>query len=324
MIDRRRFLGAGLAAVVLPLAAPSLAAARPRRGRPFTFVAMGCMPYGEGDLAKLDRLFAATARERPAFAFHLGDMKASRDPCDDGVYETIRDRFARAPFPLVYTPGDNDWTDCNRVGRDPHERLAFLRRTFYAEPGRSFGRRGLRVTPQSSATGGGFPENVRFEHGGLVFATLHVVGSNNNRVPAEPARVAEFEARDAANLAWLDAAFDHAVRIEAPALVLAWQADPFKEEVKDAPSGFAALLQRLRDRAAAFARPVLVVHADRHTLLLRRWREVVDRDERDVPFLNFLQVMGSEDVHAVRVDVYPRDPAVFGFRPLVVPDNGPY
>ncbi len=36
-----------------------------------------------------------------------------------------------SPIPLVYVPGDNEWTDCGRAracGYDPRERLAWLRR----------------------------------------------------------------------------------------------------------------------------------------------------------------------------------------------------
>jgi hypothetical protein len=34
-----------------------------------------------------------------------------------------------------------------------------------------------------------------------------------------------------------------------------------------------------------------------------------------------LQVMGAGEVQAVRVLVDPTDPAVFGFMPLIVPEN---
>ena len=39
--------------------------------------------------------------------------------------------FQNYPKPVVYTPGDNDWTDCHRTGQDPIERLKQLRKMFY-------------------------------------------------------------------------------------------------------------------------------------------------------------------------------------------------
>ncbi len=33
--------------------------------------------------------------------------------------------------------------------------------------------------------------------------------------------------------------------------------------------------------------------------------------------------MGEGEIHAVRIMVDPADPAVFGFRPLIVPENLP-
>jgi hypothetical protein len=327
-MDRRRFLRHALAVGACGVAPPVLAAAS---GRPFTFVAMGCLPYGDEALPKFDRLLAAIARQRPAFALHLGDIKGGRSRCDDAAFETIRARFARAPFPLVYTPGDNEWTDCWRSGFDPGERLDRLQRTFFARPDRSLGTQPLRLDWQrATATVPARPENASFDYRGVPFATVHVVGSNNGLGAGDAppdgaaARAAEHAARDAANEAWIAAAFARATRLDAPALVLAWQANPFVPPPAGAASGFERTLAALRTGAAAFRRPVLVVHADGHTFAFRRWRETVGGDQRDVPFVQFLQVMGAEDVHAVRVDVDPRDPAVFGVRPLVVPANGPY
>ena len=65
---------------------------------------------------------------------HAGDIKAGSERCDDVL---ITHRFAlyqtfRRPF--IFTPGDNEWTDCHRVnnGRyNPLERLDFLRSVFF-------------------------------------------------------------------------------------------------------------------------------------------------------------------------------------------------
>lgn len=298
---------------------PPVAAARENG---FSFVAMGCMPYGEGSLERFERLIREAARDRPAFALHVGDIKSSMAACDDHVYLAMRQRFQAAPFPLIYTPGDNEWTDCSRVGRDPIERLEFLRRTFFSQPQRSLGRRPLALVSQAQS-GGEFPENARFVYAGVVFATVHVVGSNNNLLPEEPRRI-EHERRVASGRLWLDQAFEAARHSDAPALVLAWHADPFVPPPEGQRSGFASLLEHLRRRAGEWRKPVLVVHADTHSLAIYRWREGEGGEARDIPSLTFLRVMGAADIHAVEVEVRPADPAVFGFRPIIVPENGLY
>ena len=53
-------------------------------------------------------------------------------------------------------------------------------------------------------------EHNRWSRGGILFATLHVVGSNNNNQREVPGAVAEFRERDAANAAWVKAAFAEA------------------------------------------------------------------------------------------------------------------
>ena len=57
---------------------------------------------------------------------HVGDFKAQSVPCSDAEFEKIRDLFKSYPTPVVYTPGDNEWTDCHGVGADPVERLTKL------------------------------------------------------------------------------------------------------------------------------------------------------------------------------------------------------
>jgi hypothetical protein len=59
-----------------------------------------------------------------------------------------------------------------------------------------------------------FRENVRWTYGGVLFTTLHVIGSNNN-LGRTPVMDAEYAERTAANLAWMREAFDLATAAEA-------------------------------------------------------------------------------------------------------------
>src|SRR4030095_2017326 len=85
-----------------------------------------------------------------------------------------------------------------------------------------------------------FVENFRFAHGGIVFVGLNIPGSNNNKIlddkdcTAKSARTlaqcdadnAEYLARDAANVAWMQRSFAVARERRSGAVVLVIQPDP--------------------------------------------------------------------------------------------------
>jgi hypothetical protein len=117
----------------------------------------------------------------------------------------------------------------------PTERLDAVRRVFFPHPGRTTGGRRQPVATQADEPGfGDYVENVRFEKGGVVFASVHVVGSENGLAPwsglpggDRPAeRIAEVEARTVAALAWIDEAFDEAEDDDAAGVLLLLQAEP--------------------------------------------------------------------------------------------------
>jgi hypothetical protein len=230
---------------------------------------------------------------------------------------------------LVYTIGDNEWTDCHRekAGRfRPLERLSKVRQMFFADPAHSLGRTKLPVESQALAMPDKFRkyvENARFERSGVVFATVHVVGSNNNFEPGEPETAMEFFERDAANVAWIDDTFRKARETNARAVVLAWQADVQdimqKWPTMPRASGFVKTVEAVERGAKAFNRPVLVIHGDEHEFQVARF---LDTSRKPIPHVLRLEVMGERLVHAVRVLVDPDSPGVFGFVPLIVPENG--
>lgn len=63
---------------------------------------------------------------------------------------------------------------------------------------------------------------------GWPFATVPVVGSNNNVEVRDPHAVAEFFERDRANIAWIECTFEQARRVGAQALVFAMRGHPFE------------------------------------------------------------------------------------------------
>ncbi|RAI41888.1 hypothetical protein [Rhodoplanes roseus] len=315
-----------LAALVLAAFVSPAVAAEPVGGeRAFSFVALGDMPYSvPADYARFDRLIAAVNRLRPAFSIHVGDTKSGSTACTDAAFQTVLDQFRTFEQPLVYAIGDNEWTDCHRTGSDPRERLARVRQMFFPDPEKSLGRAPMAVESQARAMPefARHVENARFAKNDVLFVTLHVVGSNNGFETFDPAAATEYFERNRANLAWLAASFAKARESHARAVVVAFQANlwDIRDSVGTIPpaSGFRDTIVAIEREARAFAKPVLVIQGDYHTLEVTGFR---DTRMRLVPGIQRLQVMGETEVHAVRVVVDPDMPGVFSFVPLIVPEN---
>lgn len=291
----------------------------------FTFVVLGDMPYTTPDVdrdAAFGRLIAAINRRQPAFSIHVGDFKAGSTRCDEARFAQIHAMFQTFEQPLIYTPGDNEWTDCHRQSNgpfDPLERLTTLRKQFFPAA-TSLGKTTLAVTRQSDVSPfNTMVENARWRLHGMLFATVHVVGSNNNLRQDRDAAL-EFLARNTANLAWIREAFQAAQAPDIRGLVLAMQADPgFKQRHGDG-SGFQDILEVLAQQAAALGKPVLLVHGDSHEFIIDQPLRHPD-GKRLLDNVIRLEVFGEARVHAVRVLVQPQDPMLFTFQPLFVPEN---
>lgn len=300
------------------------AAAAPAAER-FSFVAMGCLPYEPQHYTGYERLLAEINRHAPAFTVHCGDTKAGATPPTDAFLDQVRVWFDSLDGPLIYTPGDNEWTDVHTTQGGPHDPLVWLgkiRARYFSEE-RSLGRNPMPlVTQRRDPAFAKFVENARWSRGGVVFATVHVVGSNNNFQPNVPGAVEEFRERDAANIAWVKATFAEARSSRAVGVTLFFQAQPFAVAGGPAPdrSGFTAFLDAVEAEAKAFAKPVLLVHSDAH-----RYRNESGMRFRPgaepVPNVSRIETFGAGDIHAVLVIVDPGAPQVFLAGPLRVPGN---
>jgi hypothetical protein len=299
---------------------------------PFALALIGDMPYGSAREAPFARLVTEINRDNDVdFVMHAGDIKAGSERCDNSLithrFELYQD-FQRA---FLYTPGDNEWTDCHRVNNgqyNPLERLDYLRSVFFPQVGQTTGGQARPV--RSQAQGGAYPEfveNVMFRKQSVMFATVHVVGSNNNLEPwigisptdscslPRADRIAEFERRQAAALAWLDEVF--AAAADTKGLFLMIQANPYNlpSDPVHCPSGFQAFLTRLQTRARDYGRPVILAHGDDHFFVM------------DQPISNLLvtrlQTYGETLVHWVKVLVDPRSSGVFKIEQKIVRSNLP-
>jgi hypothetical protein len=278
-----------------------------------------------------------------AFSLYDGDIKDGSSKCTDDVYDAAMKMFNEFKKPVVYIPGDNEWTDCHRLnngGYDNLERLAYVRTVMFAPPATTFGTGTLPVERQAKP-GEKFVENVRFLHQGVMFVGLNVPGSNNNRVNTEKectdksartaaqcaADNAEYAERDAANIAWMREAFENARAQQALGVVVVFQADPGFDlpETEDADesrtpdhNGYFAFLDAIIRETRAFPGQVVLVHGDTHFFKI------------DKPLINAttllanltrVQTFGSPNIHWIRVTVDPASREVFSFHPMIVEAN---
>ena len=287
-------------------------ATTPASTAPLRFFATGDVPYAPAEMPQLQRLFAAAIAQRTPFLIHLGDIKGGSTPCTDASLKDIAELFRAQPVPVVYTPGDNEWTDCHRVkagGFDPRERLARLRDVFFDDPG-VLRLAALGVSPPARRDGvAAYPEIYSFLREQVLFVALHVVGSDNGYRDDDPAALDEFERRDQANRDALRRAARLANARGARAIVLLFHANPLFHKTRSS-RGFAATRRALVRLMTEYAGPVLLIHGDTHSF--KHDRPLIDPGTGQ-PFARFVraEVPGSPVVGGLWVSVDPDADAPF-------------
>ncbi len=281
-----------MALVALAIAAASAAAGNPNT---LTLAVYGDAPYGTSNADTAE--FAAT----PAFitsvnndstvqeVVHVGDIHSGSQKCTVAYDQSIYDLWTAFRDPLVYTPGDNEWSDCTKPkqlpGSDfatdpqmPLTQLGVVRSIFFAHPDRTLGQNPMAVTSQADSFDHSHPadaqfvENVIWEQSKTVFVTLNIPGGSNNDIdpwfsqaspnPAQPAEMAE---RTAADIRWLEAAFAKAKADNAHSDVIIGQADMW--DTNDAPAhqtNYEPIIAAMASNADAYGKPVLYLNGDSH------------------------------------------------------------
>jgi hypothetical protein len=339
----RKYLTPTLAALAAAAATASLAAADqqgPKDGdhaqSAYSIGLWGDLPYSAVQKSTgVPNLVADMNRQRLAFTVHDGDIKSGSSLCSDSVYYDAKATFNSIEAPAMFTPGDNDWTDCDRGPYSSRERLQFERGVFFSTP-YSLGQRTIRQDVQAAP----YVENRRWSEGSVTYATLNVQGSCNNLCDVAPGP-AEWADRNRADIEWLRQTFAEAKAKGSAAVMIVFQADPGWDatdgtraptrdpktlaETDGQPDGYQELLVALRDETIAFRRPVAVVHGDSH--YFRVDKPLLDSQGRRVE--NFTRVEtfgdhqenGTNDVNWLKVNVDPRSREVFAFQPQIVPGN---
>jgi hypothetical protein len=319
----------------------------------FDIALIGDVPYGAAAEPRYERMIADINKQAVEFTAHVGDSKSGSTRCDDSHYTKTLNYFNSFERALLYSVGDNEWTDCMRVNNgafDPLTRLALARKTYFPT-NMSMGRRPIPLMRQSDDPKYSlYVENAMLVKGPVVFVTIHAPGSNNNleykNVQAVPNTFydndKEYTARNAANLAWLRKAFQTAKDTRSLGIMILAQANMFEAffdpVTGNSHSGYADFIAALREETGKFAGEVVMVSGDTH--FMRVDKPLTDQfpacvpatdipckpfdaalDARGNRVLNFtrVEVPGSADVHWVLCHVRPTNRNIFQFEFMILP-----
>ncbi|WP_406192331.1 hypothetical protein OH807_00740 [Kitasatospora sp. NBC_01560] len=215
--------GLALAMTVVPATAATADDGRAARGAraPFTLAVYGDAPYGTSPTDtsefRATPAFIASVNADPDVStlIHVGDIHSGKQYCTEAYDRSIAALWKTFADPLVYTPGDNEWSDCHKAaegggkynaatGRidpvldpatgqpvdhaagNPVQNLDLVRRTFFARPGHTLGGDTLRVLSQAQLPNWKHPEdsayveNVLWVKNGTLFVTVNLPGGSNN------------------------------------------------------------------------------------------------------------------------------------------------
>jgi hypothetical protein len=329
-----------LSALAIAASLTACATAPGATNNSYSFGLWGDMPYKKaGDDTKLPAVLSSINASDIAFSLYDGDIKDGSSQCTDTIYTDALTMFGSMKKPVVYVPGDNEWTDCHRTnngGFDALERLAHLRKVMFPTVN-TLGQTTMPMEHQGKL-GEKYVENTRFSYGPVVFAGLNVPGSNNNiilnakectaksaRNPAQcDAANAEYLDRDAANIQWLDETFAKAKASKAEGVVLVIQADPGFDlpETEDTDesqlsgyAGYRNFMAAVVSQTEQYQGQVLFVHGDTHFFKVDK---PLYSPSKLLPNLTRLQTFGSPSLHWVKVGVEPGSAHLFNIQPVIV------
>lgn len=319
----------------------------------YSIALIGDMPYDAKGVAQTPAVIDdINNNSRINLTLFDGDtMSGKGDKCTDEAYPNIKKIFFDGFMkPIFYSVGDNEWVDCDRAvkgGYDVMTRLKLVRSTYFQNSDGSYISLGKGTLSNIKIMhDANYPEMQIFTLKGITYILPHVPGSANNAAVATPAfktyndaatdgNDAEYKARDAANVAWINKGFATAKSEGSIGVIVVVQANmDWEGYLRDlaAPNNeytaaYSNVKQALLTNTLAFKKPVLLQNGDEH------WYQVdmpmnetagklVERDKGDL-VTNFtrVQTFGSGFNHWVELIIDPRDPNLWSFKVHVINAN---
>ncbi|HET6375790.1 MAG TPA: metallophosphoesterase, partial [Methylocella sp.] len=347
-----------LMALLAAAASHSATAGESHGNEKLTIAVFGDWPYNQ-NLLNNAGLLTGSINSDPdvSLVIHVGDIHSGSMPCtsagilppltasNPGWNQAVYFQFQQFKRPVVYTPGDNEWSDCHKTKElasgSPLKELASVRSLFFARPGKTLGLEDKDVLSQAKYFDSAYPsdaeyvENVMWEDGKTVFAIVNMPGSNNDTLPwtngyeNEALHAQEVANRTAAAIRWLKAAFGLAESRNSRAVVIALQADMWDPEALapggDGLSAYTPFVQQLAALSLRFGKPVLLLNGDSHKF--GSDRPLADPNSSTgvihhtpaVPNLTRITVQGSTNKPAewLRLVIDTRTPGVFSWQNVV-------
>jgi hypothetical protein len=244
--------------------------------RASTLAVYGDAPYGTTptDTVEFDAtpafIDSINADPDVSLVMHVGDIHSGKQYCTAAYDQVVYDLWTHLQDPLVYTPGDNEWTDCNKKAEgggaynattgqidyvldasgapvdyasgDPVANLDLVRSTFFSKPGITLGAPRVVVSQRflfdrTHRSDAKYVENVMFDQSRVLVVTINLPGGSNNDqdvwygAPSESAaQTQERTERTGAGLRWLDLAFGAAKLLRSKGVLIMLQADMWDPE----------------------------------------------------------------------------------------------
>lgn len=233
----------------------------------FSFGVIAPTTTRAADEAGLRDAILATDADNLAFVVSSG-IKTAQEGCSDKLFFKRKELFQGAKNGLIVSISASDWSNCKADnGRSMAiERLSRVRDLFF-EDDFSFGASKLPLTRQASTPKyRTYVENLRWDVGNLVFATVHLP-SNNNDFVAAAGRNSEFDDRLIADRDWLHRVFGVATQKGAAGIVLFCDGNPLAPpDAMGLPGqgarrdGFAEIRKQIVALSTRFPGKVVLIH----------------------------------------------------------------
>ena len=305
------------------------------------FIALGDLPSDEKNYLLYETLIKDINSIKPSLVIHTGDATHPGD-CTNKTIDHGYNYMNSFDAPVLFTLGDNDWTDCPKSDFNSIERLNYYRKTHF-DSNSTLGAKPLKVFNQSES---GYPENIRLSKDNIGFVTVHVIRTINNIIPLKSDLREEFVSRNIANLAWLEQSFNefsntdaivvtlHANMFESQKLPLKMLAHKIYKNKKllidyktyktlfrtlfGSPDykfklpyrDIGATIQKL---SSDFKKPLLLLHGDTHF-------HRITRPLKNFPYLHVIETFGSPNIKAIEITVQPKSKNPFKVKQIINPN----